>query len=89
MELPETEQELNDLIERANRKKEEIASGAVAKFNSLVQEVKDAASDLGISHRALARMFKVVKYVHPDDERKTWSGVGKAPSWIDKAVPVE
>lgn len=89
VELPETEQELNDLIERANRKKKEIASGAVAEFDALVQRVKDAAAELGISRRALARRFKVVKYVHPEDDRKTWSGVGKAPSWFDKAVAVE
>jgi DNA-binding protein H-NS len=89
MELPETEHELNALIERANRKKDELASGAVAEFNALVQKVKDAASDLGISHRALARKFKVVKYVHPEDESKTWSGVGKAPKWFDRAVLVE
>lgn len=89
MELPETEQELNDLIERAKLKKEEIASGAIVEFNALVQQVKDAAADLGISHRALARKFKVVKYVNPDDESKTWSGVGKAPKWFDKAVSVE
>lgn len=89
MELPETEHELNDLIERANRKKEDIKFGAVHEFNALVQKVKDAASDLGISQRALARKFKVVKYVHPEDESKTWSGVGKAPKWFDRAVSVE
>lgn len=84
MELPETEQELNDLISLANRKKDEIKSGAIHEFHSLVQRVKDTASDLGISRRALANMFKVVKYVHPDDPSKTWSGFGKAPKWFNK-----
>lgn len=46
MELPETEHELDELIERANRKKDELASGAVAEFNALVQKVTDAASEL-------------------------------------------
>ena len=88
IELPQTENELNELIELANKKKVEIAANAVTEFNALVSQVKEMASELGISQRELAQRFKVVKYVHPDSG-KTWSGVGKAPSWFDKAVSVE
>lgn len=89
IELPQTEHELNELIALANKKKEDIAANAITEFNYLVQQVKERASEIGVSPNALAKLFKVVKFVNPHDETKTWSGVGKAPKWIDQAVSVE
>jgi DNA-binding protein H-NS len=89
IELPQTEHELNELIALANKKKEDIADNAIKEFNNLVQEVKERASEIGVSPNALAKLFKVVKFVNPNDETKTWSGLGKPPKWIDQAVSVE
>lgn len=89
IELPKTENELNELIALANKKKEDIAANAITEFNYLVQQVKERASEIGVSPNALAKLFKVVKFVNPHDETKTWSGLGKPPKWIDQAVSVE
>lgn len=89
IELPQTEHELNELIALANKKKEDIADNAINEFNNLVQEVKERASEIGVNPNALAKLFKVVKFVNPHDETKTWSGLGKPPKWIDQAVSVE
>ena len=89
IELPQTEHELNELIALANKKKEDIADNAIKEFNNLLQEVKERASEIGVNPNALAKLFKVVKFVNPNDETKTWSGLGKPPKWIDKAVSVE
>lgn len=89
IELPQTEHELNELIALANKKKEDIADNAIKEFNNLVQEVKERASEIGVNPNALAKLFKVVKFVNPNDETKTWSGLGKPPKWIDQAVSVE
>lgn len=86
--LPDSDQELDALIERAKQKKIYLAENKLKEFSDMVQEIKKLAADLGISERKLVSMLKPVKYVNKNDVTQTWSGVGNSPNWYKEGLAV-
>jgi DNA-binding protein H-NS len=79
--------ELNTLQGDISR---EIARRRKSEADSLVNEFRKRASELGLSlddlmtGKSTAKRGKVaVKYRHPDDAGLTWTGRGKKPLWVD------
>ena len=86
--------QLEDLIQRAARRKEEIASESVQKVRDRVLKL---ISDEGLTFeqvfggrrtRAKAKTVNKVKpkYRNPADPSQTWAGRGKRPRWFADAL---
>jgi DNA-binding protein H-NS len=68
----------------------EIARRRKSEADSLVNEFRKRASELGLSlddliaGKPTTKRSKIaVKYRHPDDASLTWTGRGKKPLWVD------
>ena len=85
--------QLNDLIVRAERRKEEIATEGVQKVRDRILKL---LSDEGFTFeqvfggkrgRGKAKGSKVKpKYRNPADASQTWAGRGKRPRWFADAL---
>lgn len=85
--------QLNDLIQRAERRKEEIAVESVQKVRDRILKL---LADEGLSFeqvfggkrvRAKGKVSKVKpKYRNPADPSQTWAGRGKRPHWFTDAL---
>lgn len=85
--------QLDDLIQRAARRKEEIASEGVQKLRDRILKL---ISDEGLTFeqvfggkrsRGKAKTSKVKpKYRNPADPSQTWAGRGKRPRWFADAL---
>jgi DNA-binding protein H-NS len=85
--------QLNDLISRAERRKEEIASESLQKVRDRVLKL---LADEGLSFeqvfggrrpRGKTKGSKVKpKYRNPADTSQTWAGRGKRPRWFSDAL---
>lgn len=85
--------QLEDLIQRAARRKEEIASEGVQKLRDRILKL---ISDEGLTFeqvfggkrsRGKAKIGKVKpKYRNPADPSQTWAGRGKRPRWFADAL---
>ncbi|MEY3974056.1 MAG: trans-acting regulatory protein [Pseudomonadota bacterium] len=79
--------ELNTLQNDITR---EIARRRKSEADSLVDEFRKRAAELGlsmeelVSSKSTTKRGKVaIKYRHPDDANLTWTGRGKRPRWVD------
>ena len=85
--------QLNDLIVRAERRKEEIAVEGVQKVRDRIHKL---LADEGFTFedvfgskrgRGKAKGSKVKpKYRNPADPSQTWAGRGKRPRWFTEAL---
>lgn len=86
--------QLNDLIQRAERRKEEIAVESVQKIRDRVLKI---LADEGVTFeqvfggkrgRGKAKGVSKVKpkYRNPADPSQTWAGRGKRPRWFADAL---
>jgi len=85
--------QLNDLIQRAETRKQEIkreAAGKVrAKLSALAKAEGFTIEELfgGRARKAKAtRRPAKIKYRNPADHAQTWSGRGKRPRWFSAAL---
>ena len=85
--------QLNELIQRAERRKEEIAVEGVQKVRDRIMKLLD---DEGLTFeqvfggkrgRGKVKVNKVKpKYRNPADPSQTWAGRGKRPRWFSDAL---
>jgi DNA-binding protein H-NS len=85
--------QLNDLIQRAERRKEEIAVESVQKIRDRILKI---LADEGVTFeqvfggkraRGKTKGSKVKpKYRNPADPSQTWAGRGKRPRWFADAL---
>ncbi len=85
--------QLIDLIQRAERRKEEIAVESVQKVRDRIMKLLD---DEGLTFeqvfggkrsRVKTKTYKVKpKYRNPADPLQTWAGRGKRPHWFSDAL---
>ncbi|HQW80317.1 MAG TPA: H-NS histone family protein [Pseudomonadota bacterium] len=88
-----SQSQLNDLIVRAERRKEEIAVEGVQKVRDRIHKL---LADEGFTFedvfgskrgRGKAKGSKVKpKYRNPADPSQTWAGRGKRPRWFTEAL---
>jgi len=85
--------QLNDLIQRAETRKQEIkreAAGKVrAKLSALAKAEGFTIEELfgGRARKGKAsRRPATIKYRNPADHAQTWSGRGKRPRWFNAAL---
>ena len=85
--------QLNDLIVRAERRKDEIATEGVSRLRDrILKLIADEGFTFeqvfgGKRGRGKARGSKVKpKYRNPADTSQTWAGRGKRPRWFNDAL---
>lgn len=88
-----TQVQLNDLIQRAERRKDEIAQESVQKIRDRILKL---LADEGLTFeqvfggkrgRNKTKGSKVKpKYRNPADPTQTWAGRGKRPRWFADAL---
>jgi len=88
-----TQTQLNDLILRAEKRKEEIATEGVQKVRDRILKL---LADEGVTFeqvfggkrgRSKSKGTKVKpKYRNPDNAEQTWAGRGKRPRWLADAL---
>ncbi|MGA9420875.1 MAG: H-NS histone family protein [Rhodanobacteraceae bacterium] len=83
--------QLGNLIERATKRRQELAKVRAAKLrekiNTMVKAEGLALEDvLGRSGPRGARRKVKPKYRNPADSSQTWSGRGKRPRWFHAAL---
>ncbi len=85
--------QLNDLIVRAERRKDEIATESVSRLRDrILKLIADEGFTFeqvfgGKRGRGKARGGKVKpKYRNPADPSQTWAGRGKRPRWFNDAL---
>ena len=83
--------QLNDLITKAEQRKVEIEKQKLTKLRDRVQKMIKAegftVEDVFGGRRTRRTASKVPpKYRNPDDPAQTWSGRGKRPRWFNAAL---
>lgn len=69
-------------VKKNNRSEALIAANEVAKsFGLTLNELVSGITDAPKSKRVYA-----AKYAHPDDDTKTWTGMGRKPNFINELV---
>ena len=83
--------QLDELIQKAEQRKREVAKESVAKVRQKIQAIlKTEGFDLedvfGGNRRGKSRDSAAAKYRNPADASQTWSGRGKRPGWFHAAL---
>jgi DNA-binding protein H-NS len=86
--------QLNDLIERAKARQQELArekaSKLRAKIDALVKAeglaIEDVYAGTGARRAVTVRRKVKPKYRNPTDPAQTWTGRGKRPRWYQAAL---
>jgi len=88
-----TQTQLNDLIQRAEKRKDEIATESVQKVRDRILKI---LADEGFTFeqvfggkrgKSKTKGFKVKpKYRNPANPEQTWAGRGKRPRWFADAL---
>lgn len=83
--------QLNDLITKAEKRKIEIEKEKLVKLrdriNKLIKDEGFTFEDVFGARRTRRATTKVApKYRNPDDPAQTWSGRGKRPRWFNAAL---
>jgi DNA-binding protein H-NS len=90
--------QLDDLIERAQRRKEELQRGQIAEVRAKIQGIlKSTGLGLEDVFRGPGRPGRrgphstkgkkvAPKYRNPADKSQTWSGRGRQPVWFREAL---
>ena len=85
------QKQLNELIQRAESRKQELHSDRLAKVRAKVSEFANAEGfsieELfgGRGHKKTRRKA-APKYRNPANHAETWSGRGKRPRWYNAAL---
>lgn len=74
--------DLNELLEAQKIIEKQLKKVRKAKLAEAQKQVKQLASDLGVTVNELVNEETTVKYVNPNDPTQFWSGRGKKPSWL-------
>ena len=87
-----SQNQLNDLINKAQSRQEELRKEKVVKLRDKVQQLIKAEGltfdDVFGAGRGKRRSGGVVppKYRNPANAEQTWSGRGKRPRWFNEAL---
>lgn len=84
-----SENELQAVIENA---KKALKNKLAHKHKEVIAQIKELAASIGIiveihepEKMSVRKGAKVaIKYRHPDDPNKTWTGRGVAPKWMQE-----
>lgn len=83
--------QLNDLIQRAESRKQELDSEQRAKVRAKVEALAQSEGYtieelFGSRGRKKTRRKAAAKYRNPSNHAETWSGRGKRPRWFNAAL---
>lgn len=78
--------DLNELLEAQKSIEKQLKKVRKAKLAEAQKQVKQLASDLGVTVNELVNEETTVKYVNPNDPTQFWSGRGKKPTWLIKEL---
>ncbi len=84
-----SEHELQVFIENANKA---LQNKLAYKHKEVIAQIKELAASIGViveihepEKKSVRKGTKVaIKYRHPDDFNKTWTGRGVAPKWMQE-----
>lgn len=85
------QKQLDDLIQRAESRQDELRRERVAKVREKVVALAESEGYtveelFGSRARKKTRRKAAAKYRNPSDRTQTWSGRGKRPRWFNAAL---
>lgn len=91
-----TQSQLNDLIQKAQQRQDELRKEKITKVREKVHALLKAedvsfedvfgAGAAGVRGKRRATGAVAPKYRNPADPEQTWSGRGKRPRWFNEAL---